>query len=104
MAHAYGKLLRKPLEAVNVRDDAYCASVAGQIASLLAGRDEVDISEVQTLVENLLMEGPHKKLARAYIEYRHDRDLAREKQGRLNKEIQGFDPADQCRTAERKRQ
>jgi len=80
----------KAAEAVNVRDDAYCASVAGQIASLLAGRDEVDISEVQTLVENLLMEGPHKKLARAYIEYRHDRDLAREKQGRLNKEIQGL--------------
>ncbi|MBB6054518.1 MAG: anaerobic ribonucleoside-triphosphate reductase [Gammaproteobacteria bacterium] len=80
----------KAAEAVNVRDDAYCASVAGQIASQLAGRDEVDISEVQTLVENLLMEGPHKKLARAYIEYRHDRDLAREKQGRLNKEIQGL--------------
>ena len=70
----------KAAEAVNVRDDAYCASVAGQIASQLAGRDEVDIGDIQKSVENLLMEGQYKEMARAYIEYRHDRDIAREKQ------------------------
>lgn len=80
----------KAAEAVNVRDDAYCASVAGKVTADVADRGEVDINEIQNMVENLLMEGPHKKLARAYIEYRHDRDVAREKHGRLNKEIQGL--------------
>lgn len=44
----------------------------------------VDINEIQTAVENQLMSGPYKQLARAYIEYRHDRDVQREKRGRLN--------------------
>lgn len=38
----------------------------------------VDINEIQTAVENQLMSGPYKQLARAYIEYRHDRDIERE--------------------------
>ena len=33
---------------------------------------------------------PYKQLARAYIEYRHDRDSQREKRGRLNQEIRGL--------------
>ncbi len=36
------------------------------------------------------MSGPYKQLARAYIEYRHDRDIQREKRGRLNQEIRGL--------------
>lgn len=47
-------------------------------------RSQVDINEIQTAVENQLMAGPYKQLARAYIEYRHDRDVQREKRGRLN--------------------
>lgn len=50
----------------------------------------VDINEIQTAVENQLMSGPYKQLARAYIEYRHDRDSQREKRGRLNQEIRGL--------------
>ncbi|EEY52716.1 ribonucleotide reductase of class III (anaerobic) large subunit [Vibrio cholerae CT 5369-93] len=52
--------------------------------------DEVHITEIQTLVENELMQGPYKALARSYIEYRHDRDVAREKQSKLTKEIEGL--------------
>lgn len=47
----------------------------------------VDINEIQTAVENQLMSGPYKQLARAYIEYRHDRDVQREKRGRLNQKL-----------------
>ena len=36
------------------------------------------------------MQGPYKGLARSYIEYRHDRDIAREKLSVLNKEIEGL--------------
>ncbi|MCV5638482.1 anaerobic ribonucleoside-triphosphate reductase, partial [Escherichia coli] len=42
------------------------------------------------LVENELMQGPYKALARSYIEYRHDRDIAREKQSALTREIEGL--------------
>ncbi|MCD8547044.1 MAG: anaerobic ribonucleoside-triphosphate reductase [Aeromonadaceae bacterium] len=80
----------KAAEAVGVKDLAYCAQVAEQVAQHLSERDEVAIGDIQLLVENQLMAGPHKEMARAYIEYRHDRDLAREKQGRLNQEIQGL--------------
>lgn len=48
---------------------------------------KVDINEIQTAVENQLMSGPYKQLARAYIEYRHDRDIQREKRGRLNQKF-----------------
>ena len=80
----------KAAEAVGVKDLAYCAQVAEQVALRLSEQDEVAIGDIQLLVENQLMAGPHKEMARAYIEYRHDRDLAREKQGRLNQEIQGL--------------
>lgn len=36
------------------------------------------------------MSGDYKELARTYIEYRHDRDVARELRGRLNNEIRGL--------------
>ncbi len=42
-------------------------------------------------VENLLMEEPLlRDAARAYIEYRHDRDNAREGKGKLYADITGF--------------
>ncbi|QCR34975.1 anaerobic ribonucleoside-triphosphate reductase [Nissabacter sp. SGAir0207] len=76
--------------AAGVNDPAYCAAVARQVNAQLAGRAQVDIHEIQEAVENLLMAGPYKALARAYIEYRHDRDVAREQRGRLNQEIRGL--------------
>lgn len=74
-------------EAIGFKDDVYCATVAGKISEQIANREVVDIAEIQTAVENLLMEGPNKELARAYIEYRHDRDKARERKSRMNKDI-----------------
>lgn len=68
----------------------YAELVAQRITEQCAANDHVAISEIQTRVENELMQGPHKVLARAYIEYRHDRDVAREKQSALNREIEGL--------------
>lgn len=39
----------------------------------------IHIQDIQTMVENYLMQGEYQSLARHYIEYRHDRDIAREK-------------------------
>ena len=55
----------------------------------MCSRDRVDIHEIQQTVEDLLMAGRYPQLARQYIEYRHDRDLAREQRGKLSKAIRG---------------
>lgn len=77
-------------KAAGVDDAGYCATVAEVVSSQMNARSQVDINEIQTAVENQLMSGPYKQLARAYIEYRHDRDIQREKRGRLNQEIRGL--------------
>ncbi|KJY76570.1 ribonucleoside-triphosphate reductase [Vibrio coralliilyticus] len=68
----------------------YALNVALAVELQLKDHDEVHITGVQTLVENELMQGPYKSLARSYIEYRHDRDIAREKQSALTREIEGL--------------
>ncbi|MBY7824272.1 anaerobic ribonucleoside-triphosphate reductase [Vibrio fluvialis] len=68
----------------------YALNVALAVEFKLKEYDEVHIAEIQTLVENELMQGPYKALARSYIEYRHDRDIAREKQSKLTQEIEGL--------------
>ncbi len=68
----------------------YALNVALAVELKLAEQSEVHINEIQTLVENELMQGPYKSLARSYIEYRHDRDIAREKQSALTREIEGL--------------
>lgn len=77
-------------KAAGVDDADYCATVAEVVSNQMKDRSKVDINEIQTAVENQLMSGPYKQLARAYIEYRHDRDIEREKRGRLNQEIRGL--------------
>lgn len=76
--------------AVGVVDADYCATVARVVAQTMENQPKVDIREIQNAVENQLMAGQYKQLARAYIEYRHDRDISRELRGRLNQEIQGL--------------
>lgn len=76
--------------AANVSDEDYCATVARVVTQQLENQPRVDIHEIQNAVENQLMAGNYKQLARAYIEYRHDRDVSRELRGRLNQEIRGL--------------
>ncbi len=68
----------------------YALNVALAVELQLEDKKQVNIAEIQTLVENELMQGPYKELARSYIEYRHDRDIAREKQSALTQEIEGL--------------
>lgn len=82
--------IKRAAKAARVNDDDYCSQVAARVTSLLGDRKKVDIGEIQDAVENQLMSGDYKELARTYIEYRHDRDVARELRGRLNNEIRGL--------------
>ncbi len=77
-------------EAVGIKDRAFCKDVAAKIEDRLSSRTEVDISEIQKHVEDELMASNYKRLARAYIEYRSERDRVREKKGRLSQEIKGL--------------
>lgn len=67
-----------------------CAAVARVVAQRMERQQHVDIHEIQQAVENQLMAGEYTQLARIYIEYRHDRDVAREFRGHLNQEIRGL--------------
>ncbi|MDF7666428.1 anaerobic ribonucleoside-triphosphate reductase [Orbaceae bacterium ESL0727] len=82
--------IMKAAVAANVNDPDYCLAVARMVTNQMIERDKVDINEIQHAVENQLMSGPYKKLARKYIEYRHDRDRAREERSRLNQDIRGL--------------
>jgi ribonucleoside-triphosphate reductase len=76
--------------AAQMDDLAYAEEVGYKISAEFNGRYQACITEIQTAVENALMAGPYKQLARKYIEYRHDRDQAREKKSQLNREIEGL--------------
>jgi len=76
--------------AAQIDDTAWCAQVAAQVSQQLADKAEVDIRDIQCAVEETLMSGRWPQLARAYIEYRHDRDLAREQRGKLHHAIRGL--------------
>ncbi|GIU27756.1 anaerobic ribonucleoside-triphosphate reductase [Shewanella sp. MBTL60-007] len=75
---------------VGIECAEYAQQVAEKVSQTVSDLEEVNIHDLQDSVENLLMEGPHKSLARVYIEYRHDRDIKREVSSRLNKEIRGL--------------
>ncbi|AML55857.1 Ribonucleotide reductase of class III (anaerobic), large subunit [Serratia rubidaea] len=82
--------IERAARAAEVNDSEYCAAVAREVAQQMSRQPRLDIHDIQQAVENRLMAGEYKQLARAYIEYRHDRDVARELRGRLNQEIRGL--------------
>ncbi|MCL9783184.1 anaerobic ribonucleoside-triphosphate reductase [Vibrio sp. S4M6] len=63
--------------------------VASNINDALYRLDEIHINDIQRNVESELMHIA-EDVARAYIEYRHDRDIAREKKSVLSEEISGL--------------
>ena len=65
-------------------------AIAAEVESNLGNQVEVDIHKIQEAVEESLMNSGHVELARIYIEYRHDRDLARERKSNLTHEIHGL--------------
>lgn len=82
--------IQQAAKAVQINDIDYCHQVAESVTGHLAEREYIDIHDIQQAVEDQLMAGQYKELARAYIEYRHSRDVARESRSRLNREIQGL--------------
>jgi len=53
-------------------------------------KDVIAVEEIQDIIENVLMCSSKKAIAKKYIEYRHERDIFREGNGKLLKDIQQF--------------
>lgn len=84
--------VKKAASAVNIQDEIYCHQIGQQVCHHIFThhQQEIDIHQIQQIVEDYLMSGQYPEVARAYIEYRHDRDLAREKRSQLTQEIEGL--------------
>ncbi|AAU37240.1 NrdD protein [[Mannheimia] succiniciproducens MBEL55E] len=84
--------IKKAAKAVGIDDERFCHLVSQQVFDEIFqhNQNEIDISRIQQFVENKLMASAYPQVARAYIEYRHDRDLAREKRSQLTKDIEGL--------------
>lgn len=53
-------------------------------------QQQISIEQIQSIVEHCLMVSKYKSTAKAYIEYRHERDIVRESKGQLLKTIESF--------------
>ncbi|MFZ7241477.1 anaerobic ribonucleoside-triphosphate reductase [Avibacterium avium] len=84
--------IRKAALAVGIEQEDCWQKMGQQVANGIFAKyqQEIDIHDIQRLVENQLMASDYPQVARAYIEYRHDRDLAREKRSQLTREIEGL--------------
>ncbi|QEH08275.1 anaerobic ribonucleoside-triphosphate reductase [Histophilus somni] len=84
--------IKKAASAVNIQDEMFCHKIGQLVCDNIFAhyQKEIDISHIQEIVENHLMASKYPQVARAYIEYRHERDLAREKRSNLTKEIEGL--------------
>ena len=84
--------IAKAAQAVGIQDPGYLQQLCEHIGAEIVSRyqQEIDINQIQKIVEDHLMGSKYPQIARAYIEYRHDRDLAREKRSQLTQEIEGL--------------
>ncbi|WP_394130958.1 anaerobic ribonucleoside-triphosphate reductase [Shewanella maritima] len=78
------------MESAGQSDDDYAFTLAEVVYQQFASQAEVEIHHLQDAVENELMSGPYKAVARHYIEYRHDRDIRRDAKSKLNCQIRGL--------------
>lgn len=91
--HYNSNLIKLAVEAAAENIDSVNPKLGETIAEILeaklANRSEISINEIQRMVEVELMH-QNEDVARVYIEYRHDRDIEREKVSVLNAEITGL--------------
>jgi ribonucleoside-triphosphate reductase len=76
-------------------EDEYTAhNIADQISTKvvnkLSGKDKATVDEIQEAVENTLLTSKYKVIGKKYIEYRKERDIAREAKSLLFKDIEAF--------------
>ncbi|MCQ2158564.1 MAG: anaerobic ribonucleoside triphosphate reductase [Bacteroidales bacterium] len=73
------KIVSAILKAMNVTEDGEDIVLAAKIADAISRseKEEMSVEEIQDCVENELMDSPRKEVAKKYIAYRNQRNLAR---------------------------
>ncbi|MDI6976700.1 anaerobic ribonucleoside-triphosphate reductase [Serratia sp. Se-RSBMAAmG] len=84
--------IEKAMISLSLSDDNFIKYILVDVLNSIKDTQEekLSISAIQNMIENHLMKSKYPDVARAYIEYRHDRDIRREKNSALNKNIQGL--------------
>ena len=82
--------VNKAIEACNYTDYKLPIFVENSVREAIKNQEKVSITEIQDIVEKCLMCEHSHEVAKAYIEYRHDRDKAREKNSQLIQDIEGL--------------
>ena len=90
--HKIQMAILKSFQAVDGKVTDYAQAKAENISSYIENLATVretpfTVEEIQDLVENGLMSTKRKDVARAYIKYRNERDIARTQKSRLRKNI-----------------
>ena len=91
-SHKIQMAILKSFQAVDGKVTEYAQAKAENISSYIENLATVretpfTVEEIQDLVENGLMSTKRKDVARAYIKYRNERDIARTQKSRLRKAI-----------------
>ena len=91
-SHKIQMAILKSFQAVDGKVTEYAQAKAENISSYIENLATVretpfTVEEIQDLVENGLMSTKRKDVARAYIKYRNERDIARTQKSRLRKTI-----------------
>lgn len=82
-----GAAVQKALTASGVKYESFTDIIEGVVTDVTGKvHDSMDIAAIQTLVEDSLMKRA-PDAARAYIEYRHDRDMAREERSAVYQKL-----------------
>ena len=73
------KIVAAILKAMDITEAGQDIVLAAKIADTISksGKAEMSVEEIQDCVEMELMKSPRKEVARAYIAYRNQRNLAR---------------------------
>lgn len=84
--------VKKAMIAEQIEDSVFLEDFKSQVMSELsnAQKELYTINEIQEIVENKLMKSKYLNIAKSYIQYRHERDVARESNSQLIKSIQGL--------------
>lgn len=83
------RAIQKATTEVGSTDRLLARDAADEVYEKLKDLKIVRIEEIQTAVEDTLMK-MDSNIARAYIQYRHERDIQRESGSTLNKQIEGL--------------
>lgn len=65
-------------------------TITNKVALKIQDKQQISVEDIENIVENVLMVSKHKKQAKAYIEFRKERDIIRESKGQLLKTIESF--------------